>query len=334
MRQLCVIAGDGIGQEVIPAAVAVVRAVVPGVEVVSAEAGWQTFLDQGVAVPDATLAAVRACGAALFGAVQSPSRPVPGYRSAILTLRQTLGLYANMRPVRALPGVTPRADVDLIVVRENSEGLYSGRERSDGETAIAERVVTRAASERLARRTAALMRLHGRRRLTIVHKANVLPLTDGLFRDTVRAVMAREAPEVTVDELLVDVAALKLVEDPARFDVIVTTNLFGDILSDEAAYWCGGLGLAPSINLGDGCALAEPVHGSAPDIAGTRRANPLAAILSAALLVRHAWEEADSAEQITNAVRRALAADPALAHRREPGATDAVTAAVLRALDG
>lgn len=314
MPKLCVIEGDGIGHEVIPAAVQILEAVVPGLEIFPAQAGWDCFLERGVSVPQETLDIISACGAALFGAVSSPARKVQGYRSAILTMRQELDLYANLRPVRSLPRVSPRPGIDLLVVRENTEGLYSGRERveDDGETAVAERVITRAATERLARRTLDLMRETGRRRLTIVHKANVLPLTDGLFRDTVRRVVEERRQAgfaVEVDELLVDITALKLATEPERFDTIITTNLFGDILSDEAACWIGGMGLAPSINWGARAALAEPVHGSAPDIAGQGIANPIAAILSGALLARYAWGLAETADQIETAVRGALAND-------------------------
>jgi homoisocitrate dehydrogenase len=336
MPQLCVIPGDGIGQEVIPAAVRVLHAVVPGLTTVEAEAGWDCFQRRGASVPQETLDNIRQCGAAIFGAVSSPSRKVQGYRSAILTMRQELDLYANLRPVRSLPAVSPRADIDLLIFRENTEGLYAGRERleDDGQTAIAERVITRQASLRLAQRALQLMRWLGRERLTIVHKANVLPVTDGLFRDTVREAVAQAQQEgfpVEVDELLVDIAALKLIAEPERFDCIITTNLFGDILSDEAAYWCGGMGLAPSINLGGSVALAEPVHGSAPDIAGKGIANPIAAILSAALLARYAWRMGEAADQIETAVRLALQHDlPAADGHLAPGCTtEDVTRAVL-----
>lgn len=325
MPRLCVIPGDGIGQEVIPAAVQVLTAVIPGLETVVAEAGWGTFTRWGASVPAETVAAIRDCGAGLFGAVSSPSRPVAGYRSAILTLRQELDLYANVRPVRSWPQVSPRPDVDLVVVRENTEGLYVGRERQEGDTAVAERIITRRASRRLAEKGLALMQSQGQRRATIVHKANVLPLTDGLFRDTVRSVFAPH-PEIEVEELLVDVAALKLVAAPERFEVILTTNLFGDILSDVAAHWGGGLGLAPALNWGDGVAIAEPVHGSAPDIAGQGKANPLAAILSGALLARQVWGLADEAAHIETAVSHTLA------NGFEPD-TAAITQAVLGNLD-
>lgn len=339
MPRLCVIEGDGIGREVIPAAVRVLHEAVPDLEVTQAEAGWECFLRRGVSVPEDTLAAIRECGAALFGAVSSPSRKVEGYRSAILTMRQALDLYANLRPVRSLPRISPQPGIDLIVVRENTEGLYAGRERleDDGDTAIAERVITRRASRRIAERTLDLMHAIGRKKLTIVHKANVLPLTDGLFRDTVRQAVDQACQNgfnVEVDELLVDIAALTMVSDPKRFDVLITTNLFGDILSDEAAYWLGGMGLAPSINWGEGVSLAEPVHGSAPDIAGKGIANPIAAILSAALLARYAWDLPEAADRIETAVHGVLAEDLLFDGNRLSAAntTEGITRAIIARL--
>jgi homoisocitrate dehydrogenase len=331
MPKLCVLAGDGIGQEVIPAAAEVLQAVIPDLEVITAEAGWECFTKYGTSLPEESLEAVRACGAGLFGAVSSPSYSVEGYRSSILMLRQGLGLYANIRPVRSWPMVSPRNDIDMIIVRENSEGLYSGRERSDGQTAVAERVITRKASRRIAIRAVELARNLGRERLTIVHKANVLPLSDGLFRDCVREVVEYSAAKngfaLAVDELLVDVAALKLLSQPERFDMLITTNLFGDILSDAASYWGGGLGMAPSLNWGDGVAIAEPVHGSAPDIAGKGIANPIAAILSGALLARLVWDNEMAAEQIESAIFDALASNIDLS-----AGTAAITEAILKRL--
>lgn len=307
-HSLCVIAGDGIGPEVLPAAVAVLEKLLPDVRVQEAGAGWECFLRHGTAVPDATLACMSACGAGLFGAVSSPSQRVEGYRSAILTLRQRLGLNVNLRPVRSWPAVSPKAGVDLLILRENSEGLYSGREHWESpEVAIAERVISRAASQRLAHCAVEVAKARGARRITLVHKANVLPLTCGLFRDSCREVLEAEGFGAQLDERLVDVAALQLVQSPEAFDLIVTSNLFGDILSDLACHWSGGLGLAPSLNWGSGLALAEPVHGSAPDIVGSGRANPLAAILSAALLLRYQWHEGALATRIEDAVQAFLA---------------------------
>ena len=286
--RICIIPGDGIGPEVIGAAAQVLRALVPEAAIEEAEAGWGAFERHGVALPAATLAAARAADAILFGAVASPSHAVPGYRSPIVQLRRDLDLYANIRPVSSADA---QRSVDLVIVRENTEDLYTGRERleDDGATAIAERVITRRASARIAhtafdlarRRAAALGRPA---RVTVVHKANVLRVSDGLFRETVLAV-ARDYPEVAVEEMLVDVAAMRLAQTPERFDVLVTTNMFGDILSDVACIHGGGLGLAASANLGDGRALFEPVHGAAPDIAGQGTANPLAAITCVAMLL-------------------------------------------------
>jgi homoisocitrate dehydrogenase len=319
MRVL-VIPGDGIGREVIPAAVAVLRATGLPLHFTEAEAGWECFQRHGTSLPDETLAAARKSDAILFGAVASPSHPVAGYRSPIVRLRRELDLYANIRPTRRLeirdwrlPGSSHAISnlqspiTNLVIVRENTECLYLGRERVEdgGDTAIAERVITRRASERIARVAFELARTRGqgsgvrdqtygaasrslipdpRPLITVVHKANVLRETCGLFRTTALRV-AEEYPDVTVDELLVDSAALQLVQRPERFDVIVTTNMFGDILSDIASFWGGGLGLATSANIGERHALFEPVHGAAPDIAGKGIANPLAAIGCAAMLL-------------------------------------------------
>lgn len=301
--QLCVIPGDGIGHEVIPVAVSALQRLLPGLQTQTADAGWDCFQRSGSSVPEATLEQLRATGAGLFGAVSSPARKVTGYRSAILTLRQQLGLNCNLRPVRSWPVISPRSGIDMIILRENSEGLYVGREHMEGEDiAIAERQISRVACEQFAARIALVAEQRRARRVTLAHKANVLPLTCGLFRDTCRQVLAAHGWDAVVDERLVDVAALQLVESPDSFDVLATTNLFGDILSDLACYWSGGLGMAPSLNWGQGIALAEPVHGSAPDIVGTGRANPIAALLSGALLLRYHWQQPELAARLEAAV--------------------------------
>ena len=332
---ICLIPGDGVGQEVIPAAERVLVAVRPALNFVRAEAGWDCFERCGTALPEATVAAVAAADATMFGATQSPSTVVAGYRSPILALRKQFDLYANLRPTASiLPG---QPMVDLLIVRENTEGLYSGRERREGDTAIAERVITRAASERIARTAFEQARkrstLHPARspRVTIVHKANVLKLTDGLFRECCLAVAA-EYPDVVVSEMLVDAAAMWLVKDPGRFDVIVTTNLFGDILSDEAAGLVGGLGVAPSANVGAGqVAVFEPVHGSAPDIAGRGLANPIGAILSAALLLEHLGD-GESAGRVARAVAETIAAGIITADLGGTANTRQVTDAICQGL--
>jgi homoisocitrate dehydrogenase len=360
--RICVIPGDGIGREVIPAAVAVLRATGLPLEFSEVEAGWACFERRGTALPEETLAAARAADAVLFGAVASPSQPVPGYRSPIVALRRALDLYANIRPVAShsgrkefFEGLHPsNSPVDLVVVRENTEGLYAGRERVEdgGNTAIAERVITRQASERIVRAAFELARRRAREEVrssrntpmvTIVHKANVLRETCGLFRSSALDV-AREYPDVTCDELLVDTCALQLVTNPERFDVLVTTNLFGDILSDVACAWGGGLGLAVSANLGPTHALFEPVHGAAPDIAGQGVANPLAAIGCAALLLEHLAGRTSAAEhepndlfalwagRIRTAVRRALVDGPHTPDLGGSAHTHHVTDAVLAEL--
>ncbi len=332
-HNICAIPGDGIGREVVPAAVAVMQAAVPGLTVEWAEAGFETLQRSGEALPARTIRLVEGSEATLFGAVSSPLRPTPGYQSAILELRRRLDLYACVRPVRSLtaPDSAPGAHADLIVVRENTEGLYGGGEESDGERAVARRVITRAASRRIARLAFDLARRLRRRRVTIVHKATILPQTCGLFRAAALEVAAAY-PEITADEMLVDSAALRLAAQPESFDVIVTTNLFGDILSDVAAMHGGGLGLAPSANLGDHAAVFEPVHGSAPDIAGRGVANPLAAILAGAMLLEHVGEPA-AAAAVRNAVARVARGPIRTPDLGGTASTHEVTRAVIDALE-
>jgi homoisocitrate dehydrogenase len=305
--KLCIIEGDGIGHEVIPAAVQVLKMVLPDVVTYNAEAGWACFLERGDSLPDETLQLAHECGAVLFGAAASPSYPVEGYYVPVVKLRRSLQTYANLRPTRYLPVPTAREGINLLVVRENTEDLYIGHEHmeDEGRTGVSEKVITRAATERVAHKTYELARLTGRTKVTIVHKASVLTHTDGLFRKVVLEV-AEGYAEIVTDELLVDTAAYWMVKDPARFDVILTSNLYGDILSDMAAAWGGGLGLAPSLNVGDGVAIAEPVHGCAPDIAGKGIANPTAAIFSVAMMLRHHWQRRDLARKVESAVRAAL----------------------------
>lgn len=339
-QKICLIRGDGIGKEVIPAAAKVLSALSLGIQWVEAEAGYELFRRTGEAIPDATLAAIAEAGVALFGANSSPSGGEAGYRSPILVIRRTFDLYANLRPVQSLPGLFSRLDIDLLVVRENTEGLYSGREYRDGDTAIAERLITvqgseriaRAAYQQAARRAAQANNGHAvpPGRVTIVHKANVLKLTDGLFRQCCLRI-AEDYPGVETVELLVDAAAMRLVRDPQNFDVIVTTNLFGDILSDEASALVGGLGVAPSANIGPGVALFEPVHGSAPDIAGQGIANPVGAILSAAMLLEHIGHGSE-AQRVRQAVHTTLADGVLPADLGGTATTRQVTAAILQNL--
>ena len=329
--RICLIEWDGIGREVIPAGRRVLEATALDMEFVLAEAGWDTFQRRGTALPEETIEAVRASEATLFGAVSSPLEPVAGYRSPIVALRRTLELYANLRPVVSQPVSASREGIDMLIVRENSEGLYAGRERATEDEAVTERVITRHGSERIARRA---FRLAVQRRgvVTIVHKANVLRATCGLFRQVAFEV-AREFPQVRAEEMLVDVAAMRLVTEPERFDVILTTNLFGDILSDEAAALVGGLGLAPSGNVGDTAAIFEPVHGSAPDIAGRGLANPMATFLAIGMLLDYLDERA-AARRLRAAVDHVLRSDTRTPDLGGRATTADVTAAVVQYLGG
>jgi isocitrate dehydrogenase (NAD+) len=303
--QITLIPGDGIGPEVTAAARRVVEAAGVDVEWQIVHAG-QTALDTlGMPLPAATLDAVRHSAATLKGPTATPSGA--GFRSVNVELRQKLQLYANYRPARSIPGVPSRYEkVDLIVIRENSEGLYSGLEHEVVPGVVESlRVVTEPASERIARFAFETARRLRRRRVTCVHKANILKLSDGLFLRTFRRV-AEAFPDIQSDDCIVDAAAMKLVINPQSFDVLVMENLFGDILSDLTSGLVGGLGLAPSANIGYGNAVFEAVHGSAPDIAGKGIANPTALILSAALMLRHLGEH-EPADRIERAIYDAYA---------------------------
>ena len=272
---ICLLRGDGIGEELIDVIERVLEELVPELPRRHARVGFAAFEACGEALPSEAFEEVGRSTASLLVAVGSPSVATPGYRSPVVELRQRLNLFANLRPVQSMPG-DERDPVDLLIVRENTEGMYGGRSsRGDGR-AVCERVITEGASRRIARVAAEAARERGGR-VCVVHKANVLRDTCGLFREA--ALDELEKLEgLEVSEMLVDHAAYRLAAVPHEFDVIVTTNLFGDILSDVAAAAGGGLGLVSSSNLGESGALFEPVHGSAPDLAGTGRANPLASL--------------------------------------------------------
>lgn len=289
--KICLIEGDGIGHEVVPAAKLVLEATGLKLEFIEAQAGWETFERVGTSVPEETLEAVTHTDATLFGAATSPTRKVPGFFGAIRYMRRKLDLFANVRPAKHHPVPGSRSGVDLIVVRENTEGLYVEQERSylDGEIAIADTVITRKASRRIGEYAARLAASRPRRQLHVAHKANVLPLTQGLFMNTVLEEAAK-FPQVKTQDIIIDNCAMQLVMRPERFDVIVTTNLFGDIISDLTAGLVGGLGIAASGNIGLEHAIFESVHGSAPDIAGKGIANPAATIFSGVMMLDHLGE--------------------------------------------
>jgi homoisocitrate dehydrogenase len=328
--EICLIPGDGIGAEVLPQARRVLEATGVPFSFTEAEAGWETFERLGTSVPDATLEAVRRAEATLAGAFMSPSRKVPGFFGAIRYMRKQLDLFANLRPAKSRPVEGGFPNVDMLMVRENTQGLYVEQERRYGDIAIADAVVSRGASERIAR-VALEQAMQRRRKLAVVHKANVLPVTSGLFLETVREV-ALEYPEVETYDIIVDAAAMKLVRDPQSFDVLVSTNLFGDILSDLMAGLVGGMGLAPSANVGEHQALFEPVHGTGPDIAGLGVANPTAMILSAAMLLTYLGEHA-AAARVDAAVNHVLAEGPVTPDLGGRGSTGDMTSAIIAALD-
>lgn len=280
--RLAIVEGDGIGKEVIPAAVEVLDALGLDVDKVPVELGYGKWERTGQTITEDDLEILKGCDCILFGAITTP--PDPSYKSVLLTIRKELDMYANIRPIRPLPsvkGILGRSNFNFVIVRENTEGLYSGIEEIGQDTSWTKRIITRKGSERIAEYACKLAKSR-KNQLVIVHKSNVMK-SDKLFLDVCRGVAGSKGVDYT-DEL-VDSMAYKLIRSPERYDVIVTTNLFGDILSDMSAALVGSLGLLPSANIGSRHAFFEPVHGSAPDIAGKGIANPIAAILSLRMML-------------------------------------------------
>ena len=291
MKKIAVAEGDGIGHEVIPVARQVLELLHPEYEFFSVEMGYGRWEKTGCPCNDHEIAALKSADAVLFGAVTTP--PMKDYQSVVLRIRKALDLYANLRPVKG-------EGFDIMIVRENTEGLYSGIEETGTDRATTLRVVTRTGTERIAK--AAIRLAKTRRLLTIGHKANVIK-SDVFFRNI--CITEARAAGVSFDEKYIDALALDILQHPSAYDIIVTTNIFGDILSDVSSYLVGGLGLVPSANIGDRYALFEPVHGSAPDIAGKNIANPVAAIRSAAMLLNYCGDST-SAMIIEKAIQQTL----------------------------
>ena len=286
MYNLAIISGDGIGQEVMSACEYLLDKIDIEFSFEYGEAGFECFNKNGSTLPEETVNIANKSDAVLFGA----STSTPGQPSPIINLRKALNVYANIRPIKSYKGVNCiRDDIDFVIVRENTEGLYSQNEYGNEEKMIAERVITRHASERIAKAAFNLCIKRGQSKVTCVHKSNVLKKTDRVFKESFYNI-AKDYPQIKTEDYYVDAMAMYLVTQPQNFDVIVSTNLFGDILSDESAGLVGGLGLAPSGNIGDHNGLFEPVHGSAPDIAGKNIANPCSMILSAAMMLDYLGE--------------------------------------------
>lgn len=287
-RTITVIAGDGIGPEITEATLRALDALDCGLDYEFVAAGLVALEQCGELLPEATLESIRRNGIALKGPLTTPVGK--GFRSVNVQLRTIFDLYANVRPVISMPGTRARyEDVDIITVRENTEGAYLAADAmvsEDGKRAESKMVITRKGSERVTRYAFDLARREGRKKVTLVHKANILKAVSGLFLDVAREVAA-EYPDIINEEMIVDATCMRLVMDPHQFDVIVTTNLFGDIISDLCAGLIGGLGLAPGANIGKTAAMFEAVHGSAPDIAGKQIANPCALMLAAAMMLAH-----------------------------------------------
>lgn len=319
---IVVIPGDGIGQEVVPAAVDVLESLDIGFDLVTYEAGDHVASERGTPLPAESRAAVETAEATLFGAAGESAADV------ILPLRRAVDSFVNLRPARAYPGVDAlRPETDLVFLRENTEGVYTGLEhRLSDHVATGTRLTTRAASERLAEFACRYLADAAADSFTVVHKANVMGETDGLFRESVFDVAADHGVEP--DEVLMDAFATRVCLDPTQFDVVVCPNLAGDVLSDLAAGLVGGLGLLPSANLGPERGLFEPVHGTAPDIAGEGIANPSATILSAAMLLEFLGYDED-ARAVRRAVESVLESGPRTADLGGDATTSDVTAAII-----
>ena len=302
MYNLAIISGDGIGVEVMDACEYLLDKLDLNFSFEYGEAGFECFNKNGTTLPDETVKIANKSDAVLFGA----STSTPGQPSPIINLRQALNVYANIRPIKSYKGVDCiRDDIDFVIVRENTEGLYSQKEYEENDRTIAERIITKEASERISKAAFNLCVKRGQEKVTCVHKSNVLKKTDGVFKESFYKV-AQDYPQIKTEDYYVDAMAMYLITQPQNFDVIVSTNLFGDILSDESAGLVGGLGLAPSGNIGDHNGLFEPVHGSAPDIAGKNIANPCSMILSAAMMLDY-LEEWETSNDIKNAVEKVIA---------------------------
>ncbi len=302
-HNITLIPGDGIGPEVTDAAIKIIEASGVSINWDRVEAGGAVAVTHGTPIPENVYTSIIRNGVAFKGPVATPIGS--GFTSVNVAIRKKLNLYANLRPAKSIPALKTRYDdIDLVIVRENTEDLYSGLEHIVVPGVVESiKIITEKASTAIARFAFEYSRLHGRKQITSVHKANIMKLSDGLFLDCCRRV-ATEYPEIEYKEIIVDNCCMQLVMNPNQFDVLLLENLYGDIVSDLCAGLVGGLGVVPSANIGDGIAVFEAVHGSAPDIAGRGVANPTAILLSGVLMLRylHEVEAADRVEKAAFAV--------------------------------
>lgn len=303
-RKITLIHGDGIGLEIMQASREIIDATTSNIEWEEVIAGYTAFEKKGDLLPLETLQSIEKNKIALKGPITTPVGN--GFRSINVALRQKFNLYSNVRPIKSYEGIDCLyKDLDMVIVRENSEDLYKGIEYMvTPDVAESIKIITRDASERIAKFAFKLAQKENRSKVTIIHKANIMKLSDGLFLDSCRKI-SKEYNEIQCEDVIVDAMSMKLVMKPQDFQVIVAPNLYGDILSDLAAGLIGGLGMAPSANIGESIAIFEPVHGSAPDIAGKNIANPTSAILSGIMMLRYIGEE-EVALKIENALKEVL----------------------------
>ena len=302
--KVVLIPGDGIGKEISESVKEVSKVLKTNIEWETHFAGAEYYEKTGKLFDDGMMDAIQVTGIALKGPTATPIGT--GFRSINVQLRQKFSTYANLRPVHSIEGVKSRfEDVDLVIVRENSEDLYKGIEYMyDANTAHGIKLITKEASERIARFAFEYAKKHHRKKVTAVHKANIMKICDGLFLDAFNKV-AEEYPEIEHDSVIIDALCMKLVVDPTKYDVLVTENLYGDIISDLCAGLVGGLGFAPSANIGEDVVIYEAVHGSAPDIAGLDKANPTALLLSFSMLLKD-HDMSDKAEILEKAIYRVI----------------------------
>jgi isocitrate dehydrogenase (NAD+) len=338
-HRVTLIRGDGVGPEVIDAAVRCIEATGVDIEWEEVEAGERAISKYGTPLPEETLRSIERNRVALKGPITTPVGT--GFRSVNVAIRQKLDLFACVRPCKLYPGVRTRyTNVDLVVIRETTEDVYAGIEFQEGspevkrlieflrgqgaevreDSGISIKPISRFASERIIRFAFEYARKNGRRKVTVVHKANIMKFSDGLFLEVAKRV-AQEYPDISFEDRIVDNMCMQLVQKPELYDVIVTTNLYGDIISDLCAGLVGGLGMAPSCNLGEKAAVFEPTHGSAPKYAGMNKVNPTATILSGVMMLRYLGEK-EAADRLEAAVAKTIAEGKYVTYDLKPNPDD------------